>query len=136
MNRNSQSFNSALLVAYGRLFSQQWSAWVAGILLAITNILLFAYEKSLEYCRRYAELGQLVFEFGWDSIKQTMASYYNESYPREAFGEFMDGFAIRFSALVQKDLAGFFEHWEYPMSPSAASKIRSFGHEEWLPPGW
>ena len=45
MNSNSQSFNSALLVAYGRLFSQQWSAWVAGILLAITNILLFAYEK-------------------------------------------------------------------------------------------
>ena len=45
MNSNSQSFNSALLIVYGRLFSQQWPAWVVGILLAIANILLFAYEK-------------------------------------------------------------------------------------------
>ena len=60
----------------------------------------------------------------------------NSARTRSEFGEFMDGFAIRYSAMVRKDLAAFFEHWEYPMSTAAASKIRSLGHEEWLPPGW
>ena len=35
----------ALGALHTALFTQQWAAWVAGILLAVTNILLFAFEK-------------------------------------------------------------------------------------------
>ena len=45
LDTTNQNFRSALNDAHGRLFTQQWSAWVAGILLALANILLFAYEK-------------------------------------------------------------------------------------------
>lgn len=79
---------------------------------------------------------QLIFEFGWAPFQQTFASYYSENYPVSVYGEFMDGFAIRFSVVVEKDLVGFFEHWEYPMSSDAADTIQSFGFEPWLPPGW
>jgi hypothetical protein len=79
---------------------------------------------------------QLIFEFGWTPFISTFASYYDPLYPRSEYSGFMDGFAIRFSAIVERDLAGFFEHWEYPMSSQAAVKIRSFRHPEWLPPGW
>ena len=41
----------------------------------------------------------------------------------------MDGFAIRMSVITQRDLADFFEHWEYPMSSSAAAAIRGYGFE-------
>lgn len=79
---------------------------------------------------------QLVAEFGWSSMKKVFHSYYDPAYPRSTYGGELDGFAIRFSAIVQRDLVGFFRHWEYPLSESAAATIRSFGHEEWLPPGW
>ena len=79
---------------------------------------------------------QLVVEFGWSSMKSVFHSYYDPAYPRSTYGGELDGFAIRFSAIVQRDLVGFFRHWEYPLSESAAATIRSFGHEEWLPPGW
>ena len=58
------------------------------------------------------------------------------TYPRSTYGGALDGFVIRFSAIVQRDLAGFFRHWEYPLSESAEATIRSFGFEEWLPRGW
>lgn len=79
---------------------------------------------------------QLVVEFGWSSMKQVFHSYYDPEYPRSTYGGGLDGFAIRFSAIVQRDPVGFFRHWEYPLSESAAETIRSFGYEEWLPPGW
>ena len=79
---------------------------------------------------------QLVVEFGWSSMKQVFHSYYDPAYPRSTYGWGLDGFAIRFSAIVQRDPVGFFRHWEYPLSESAAETIRSFGYEEWLPPGW
>ena len=79
---------------------------------------------------------QLVFEFGWDVYKDVFASYYSEDYSRESYGSFMDGFAIRFSALSKRDLTRFFEHWEYPVSAEAAATIRSFGNDVWMPEGW
>ena len=79
---------------------------------------------------------QLVVEFGWSSMKQVFHSYYDPAYPRSTYGGGLDGFAIRFSAIVQRDPVGFFRHWEYPLSESAAETIRGFGYEDWLPPGW
>ena len=79
---------------------------------------------------------QLVAEFGWSSMKQVFHSYHDPEYPRSTYGGGLDGFAIRFSAIVQRDPVGFFRHWEYPLSESAAETIRGFGYEEWLPPGW
>ena len=79
---------------------------------------------------------QLIFEFGWDPMKQVFQSYYDPGYPRSTYGGALDGFAIRFSAIVQRDLVGFFRDWEYPLSKAAAATIRGFGYAEWLPPGW
>ena len=79
---------------------------------------------------------QLIFEFGWAPFKETFASYYSSDYPVSSYGEFMDGFAIRFSVMVERDLSGFFEHWEYPISVSAVETIETFGYDPWLPPGW
>ena len=79
---------------------------------------------------------QLVFEFGWDVMREVFASYYSPEFSRDAHGSFMDGFAIRMSVITQRDLAGFFEHWEYPMSSTAAATIRGYGFEAWLPEGW
>ncbi len=79
---------------------------------------------------------QLIFEFGWSAFKEVFASYYSPDYPRDTYGSELDGFAVRFSAIVERDLAGFFGHWEYPLSSSGEATIRGFGFEEWLPPGW
>ena len=79
---------------------------------------------------------QLIFVFGWPALRSTFASYYADDYPRDTFGGFMDGFAIRFSVIVGRDLTGFFEHWGYPMSPQAGIAIRGLGLPEWMPPGW
>ena len=87
-------------------------------------------------CERLALYRQLIGEFGWESMKAVFHSYYDPSYPRSTYGGSLDGFAIRFSAIVRRDLVRFFRHWEYPLSDSAAATIRGFGYEEWLPPGW
>ena len=42
----------------------------------------------------------------------------------------------RVSAMVQRDLVGFFRRWEYPLSTAAETTIREFDFEVWLPPGW
>ncbi len=87
-------------------------------------------------CERLFLYRQLIDRFGWNPMKRVFHSYYDPAYPRSIFGGELDGFAIRFSAIVQRDLVSFFRHWEYPLSESAAATIRGFGHEEWLPPGW
>jgi len=79
---------------------------------------------------------QLVFEFGWDAYIETFASYHDDAYPRDEFGSFMDGFAIRFSAVVERDITPFLLHWEYPVSGAAVDVVRGFGYEGWLPEGW
>ena len=79
---------------------------------------------------------QLIFEFGWENMKLAFANYFDPAYPREEYGSFMDGFAIRMSAITQRNLADFFEHWEYPMSAEAGQTIRNMNHTTWMPPGW
>jgi hypothetical protein len=87
-------------------------------------------------CEKLALYRQLVSEFGWERMKDVFGSYYDPAYPRSTFGGALDGFAIRFSAVVERDLVDFFRRWEYPLSRSAEATIRRFGFEAWLPPGW
>ena len=87
-------------------------------------------------CEKLALYRQLIAEFGWGAMKQVFHSYYDPDYPRSTYGGSLDGFAIRFSAIVQRDLVGFYRRWEYPLSESAEATIRSFGFGQWLPPGW
>ena len=42
---NNQTFGSALSEVHRSLFGKQWAAWIGGILLAVINIMMFAYEK-------------------------------------------------------------------------------------------
>jgi hypothetical protein len=79
---------------------------------------------------------QFVFEFGWGAYKQVFASHYSPAYSDELDGLYLDGFAIRFSRIVGRDLTAFFDHWEYPLSDPARARISSLGLTEWLPPGW
>ena len=69
-------------------------------------------------------------------MNKTFHSYHNPPNPRSITGSKLHGFAIRLSAIVQHDPVGLFRHWEYPLSDSAATTIRSFGLESWIPPGW
>ena len=87
-------------------------------------------------CERLALYRQLISEFGWDPMRRVFHSYYDPAYLRSRYGGHFDGFAIRFSTMVQRDLVSFFRRWEYPLSRSAESTIRGFGFEVWLPPGW
>ena len=79
---------------------------------------------------------QLVFVFGWGAFKQTFASYHDPAWPRAEYGGFMDGFALRFSAIVERDITPFLLHWEYPISQEAVDAIVARGHAPWSPPGW
>ena len=44
-SNDNQTFASALREVHGSLFGKQWAAWIGGILLAVINIMMFAYEK-------------------------------------------------------------------------------------------
>ena len=44
-SNNNQTVGSALREVHGSLFAKQWAAWIGGILLAVINIMMFAYEK-------------------------------------------------------------------------------------------
>ena len=87
-------------------------------------------------CEKLALYRQLISEFGWTPMRRVFHSYYDPAYPRQKYGSDLDGFAIRFSWMVQRDLADFFRRWEYPLSGSAEATIRGFGFAVWLPPGW
>ena len=87
-------------------------------------------------CEKLALYRQLISEFGWGPMRRVFHSYYDPAYPRSTHGGNLDGFAIRFSAVVERDLVSFFRRWEYPLSRSAEATIRGFGFEVWLPPGW
>ena len=52
---------AALSEGYYVLFGKQWAAWVAGILLAVSNILLFAYEKPWSAADGVRNWGDWVF---------------------------------------------------------------------------
>lgn len=43
--QDNQTLGSALKEGHEAVFGGQWAAWIGGILLALTNIMMFAYEK-------------------------------------------------------------------------------------------
>ncbi len=79
---------------------------------------------------------QLVFEFGWPVFERTFASYYSDQYPRATYGDHLDGFAIRFSAISGRDITPFLARWNYPLTAEAEATVSGLGLPEWLPPGW
>lgn len=56
-----KSFAGALSEGYAKLFGRQWAAWVGGILLAVVNIMLFAYEKPWSSADGVRNWGDWVF---------------------------------------------------------------------------
>jgi len=42
---SEKTVGAALSEGHAALFGKQWAAWIGGLLLAVINILLFAYEK-------------------------------------------------------------------------------------------
>ncbi|MCY3547867.1 MAG: M60 family metallopeptidase [Gemmatimonadetes bacterium] len=91
---------------------------------------------TADFFQRLSMYRQLIAVFGWDPIKRVFHSYYDPDWPRSRYGSELDGFAIRLSAVLQRDLVGFFQRWQYPLTDSAVATIRSFGYTAWLPPGW
>jgi len=62
MSDNSDNtFTAALRENHAALFGKQWAAWVGGLLLAIANILLFAYEKPWSAADGVRNWGNWVF---------------------------------------------------------------------------
>ena len=78
------------------------------------------------FCERLALYHQLIAEFGWDPVRRVFRSYYDPAYPRTEYGGQLDGFAIRFRVMVQRDLVDFFRRWEYPLTSAAETTIRGF----------
>lgn len=56
-----ESFGSALSEGYAKVFGRQWAAWVGGILLAVVNIMLFAYEKPWSSADGVRNWGDWIF---------------------------------------------------------------------------
>ena len=60
-SESAPGLGTALSEGYHVLFGKQWAAWVAGILLAVSNILLFAYEKPWSAADGVRNWGDWVF---------------------------------------------------------------------------
>ncbi len=58
---NNQTFGSALMEGHASLFGKQWAAWIGGILLALVNIMMFAYEKPWSAAGGVRNWGDWVF---------------------------------------------------------------------------
>ena len=86
----------------------------------------------MEHCRPLGKLElyrQLVFEFGWPTMQAVFASYYDPAYPRNVYGGFMDGFALRFS-ISGRDITPFLDRWAFPYTTRRAS---AFNPWDWTP---
>ena len=57
----TQTLGAALNDGHEALFGKQWAAWVAGILLAVANILLFAFEKPWSAADGVRNWGDWIF---------------------------------------------------------------------------
>ena len=125
----------ALLLKYG--FTERLAFGVVyilffGIFITMLGFLLPQVWNQLR--RMMDELPNLLSQ--GQELLLNLPEIYPSLFSEEQVSEFMDGFAIRYSAIVERDLVAFFNHWEYPMSDDAATTIQSFGYETWLPEGW
>ena len=76
---------------------------------------------------------QLIQAFGWDSMKQYLRSYEgpNAGPLPKTDEEKRDQFMIRYSKVVGKNLAPFFEQWGIPVSSPAKNSLKAI--PIWLP---
>lgn len=58
---SEQTLAGVLSEGYAKVFGRQWAAWVGGILLAVVNIMLFAYEKPWSSADGVRNWGDWVF---------------------------------------------------------------------------
>jgi hypothetical protein len=58
---DNQTFKAALLANHASMFGRQWAAWIGGILLAVVNIMMFAYEKPWSAADGVRNWGDWVF---------------------------------------------------------------------------
>jgi len=76
---------------------------------------------------------QLVDAFGWDALKEVIASYDNPDFgpgPKTE-AEKRDQWMVRYSQVVKKNLGPFYDRWGIPVSAGAKAQIESL--EAWMP---
>lgn len=78
---------------------------------------------------------QLIDAFGWDALKKVIASYEGGAFgpPPKSDEEKRDQWMVRYSRVVGRNLAPFFERWGVPVG--AAAKASVGGLESWMPKG-
>jgi hypothetical protein len=64
---------------------------------------------------------ELIDRYGWDALKAVIASYRDPSFgpTPTSDDDARDQFAIRYSAIVGRDLSGHFDEWSIPISAAA-----------------
>ena len=69
---------------------------------------------------------ELIDAYGWDALKQVLASYQAEDQGEwpTSDGDRMDSWAIRYSTAVGKDLSPHFQRWGIPISDRAVERCR------------
>ncbi|XP_076023439.1 TRPM8 channel-associated factor homolog [Genypterus blacodes] len=66
---------------------------------------------------------QLQDEFGWDAFKKVFAAYHKmTNFPQDNKGK-MNLYAETFSKIVEKNLAGFFKAWGWPIETATEDKL-------------
>lgn len=58
---DNQTFKAALIADHASVFGRQWPAWTGGILLALVNIMMFAYDKPWSAADGVRNWGDWVF---------------------------------------------------------------------------
>lgn len=78
---------------------------------------------------------ELVQGFGWEAWRKYLYSFSDDSFgPKpETDDEKRDQFLVRYSKIVNKNLAPFFEKWGIPVSAAAKAEVSKF--ENWQPNG-
>ncbi len=61
MPKDNQTFKAALIADHASVFGRQWPAWTGGILLAVVNIMMFAYDKPWSAADGVRNWGEWVF---------------------------------------------------------------------------
>ncbi|MCA1963560.1 MAG: M60 family metallopeptidase, partial [Prosthecobacter sp.] len=78
---------------------------------------------------------QLIQEFGWESWRNYLHSFGDPSFGPDPKGDddARDQFLIRYSKIVNRNLAPFFDFWGIPISSAAKAKVEKL--EPWMPKG-
>lgn len=89
---DNQTFGSALREGHAAVFGKEWAAWVGGILLAVVNIMMFAYEKPWSAADGVRNWGDWFFNYV-DIANKTIIPPYLYSTSLLNFGVIAGAFA-------------------------------------------